>query len=435
MRLLVLSLSANLILSAQPQPQPPPPADTAPLTLSFADALARARQYGVDLQTANIAALLAREDRVQAKAALLPQTQQVDEFLYTQPNGTPSGIWVPNDGPHVYYIYGQAHQDLSFAKRAEYRRTQAAEALARAKADIAARGLFATLAQDYYGLVTAQRKLAYAQQSLADARAFEDLTRKQEQGGEAAHADVVKAQLQTQQRERDLSDAQLAIEKARITLSVLLFPDFRQNFSVTDDIEMAQPLASFEEVQSQALARSPDLRAAQASIQQETASISEARAAFLPAPFLDYFYGIEANQVAIHDRAGHNNLGSVFDVGVNIPLWTWGATQSKVRQAELRQQQAKVELSAAQRQLLANLNSAYREAQLAQSQLDSLRNSLTLSNESLRLTTLRYQGGEATALEVVDAQNTLVGARNALEDGLARYRASIANLQSLTGNF
>jgi len=431
-RALLLTLLVTLSLSAQPQP---PPAGTAPVTLSFTDALARARQYGVELQTANIAALLAREDRIQAKAALLPQTQQVDEFIYTQPNGTPSGVWVPNDGPHIYYVYAQAHQDFSFAKRAEYRRTQAAEALARARADMAARGLFATLTQDYYGLVTAQRKLMYAEQSLRDARAFEDLTRKQEQGGEAARADVVKAQLQTQQRERDLSDAQLNIDKARITLAVLLFPDFRQNFSVIDDIEMAPPLGSFEEVESQALARSPDLRAAQASIQQETASISEARAAYLPAPFTDYFYGLEANQLAHYDRDHHNNLGSVFDVGVNIPLWTWGATQSRVRQAQLRQQQAKVELSAAQRQLAANLNSSYREAQLAQSQLDSLRNSLALAGESLRLTTLRYQAGEATALEVVDAQNTLVAARNALEDGLARYRAAVANLQSLTGNF
>ena len=82
MRTLVIALSVALALCAQ---QPPP---VAPLTLTFAEALQRARQYGVDLQTANIAALLAREDRIQAKAALLPQTQQVDEFIYTQPNGT-----------------------------------------------------------------------------------------------------------------------------------------------------------------------------------------------------------------------------------------------------------------------------------------------------------------------------------------------------------
>lgn len=406
-----------------------------PITLTFTDALAGARQYAPDLQSANIAALLAREDRIQAKAALLPQTQQVDEFIYTQPNGSPSGVFVPNDGPHVYYAYAQAHQDFSIAHRAEYRRAQAPEALAQAKADLAGRGLFATLAGDYYGLVIAQRKLANSQQSLSDARAFEDITQKQEQGGEAAHADVIKAQLQTRQRERDLADAQLAIDKSRLTLAVLLFPDFQQNFLVTDDIDQTPPLQSFEDIQQQAQLKSPELRIAQATVRQEAAGVSAARAAYLPAPFFDYFYGLQANQLAHFNHDHQDNLGSVVDIGVNIPLWTWGAAQSRVRQAHLREKQANLELSLAQRQLIANLNSSYREAQLAQSELDSLRSSLALATESLRLTILRYQGGEATALEVVDAQSTLAAARNALDDGLLRYRIAIAVVQTLTGNF
>jgi outer membrane protein TolC len=51
----------------------------------------------------------------------------------------------------------------------------------------------------------------------------------------------------------------------------------------------------------------------------------------------------------------------------------------------------------------------------------------------LRLTYLRYQSGEATALEVVDAQTTLALARNAYDDGLSRYRIALANIQTLTG--
>jgi outer membrane protein TolC len=435
MRALALTLSVTLGLVAQQQPPPGPAPSGQPLTITFADALQRARQYGIDLQTANIAALLAREDRIQAKAAFLPQTQQVNQFIYTEPNGTPSGVFVPNDGPHVYYIYAQAHEDWSPAKRAEYHRTLAAEALAQAKADLAARGLFGTVAQDYYGLAIAQRKLANALESLRDAQAFQDITQKQETGGEAAHADVIKAQLQTQQRQRDVSDAQLAIDKARLTLAVLLFPDFQQNFAVVDDLEQLPALASLDEVQSQVLAKSPELRVAQATIRQEESGISAARAAYLPVFSFDYFFGIEANQIAIYNQDHLRNLGSSVQAGMTIPLWNWGATQSKVRQAQLRQQQAKLELSFAQRQLLTNVNSSYREAQLAQAQLNSLRNSLDLSRESLRLTNLRYQAGEATALEVVDAQSTLAAARNALDDGLSRYRLALATIQTLTGNF
>ena len=47
---------------------------------------------------------------------------------------------------------------------------------------------------------------------------------------------------------------------------------------------------------------------------------------------------------------------------LQLPIWNWGAGYSKVKQADLRRQQAHVELSFAQRQLLANLRSFYEEA-------------------------------------------------------------------------
>jgi outer membrane protein TolC len=101
----------------------------------------------------------------------------------------------------------------------------------------------------------------------------------------------------------------------------------------------------------------------------------------------------------------------------------------------LRQRQAEFDLSQTQRQLRANIESFYLEARTSQLQVDSLRSSSALAAESLRLTVLRYRAGEATALEVADAQTTVVQARNAYDDGLARYRVALANLQTLTGTF
>ena len=64
-----------------------------------------------------------------------------------------------------------------------------------------------------------------------------------------------------------------------------------------------------------------------------------------------------------------------------------------------------------------------------------LSSSAELATESLHLTTLRYKAGEATVLEVVDAQNGFTLARNAYDDGAARYRLALANLQTLTGSY
>lgn len=66
---------------------------------------------------------------------------------------------------------------------------------------------------------------------------------------------------------------------------------------------------------------------------------------------------------------------------------------------------------------------------------DALRQAADLASESLRLTTLRYKGGVATVLEVVDAQNAMATARNAYADGQTRYRVALAVLQTVTGPF
>jgi len=106
-----------------------------------------------------------------------------------------------------------------------------------------------------------------------------------------------------------------------------------------------------------------------------------------------------------------------------------------VKQAELNRDRTKVELSFTQRQFAANLQSFYHEASTSRAQLGSLQQSFELASESLRLTTLRYQAGEATVLEVVDAQNTLTLTHDAYDDAQARYRVAVAELQTLTGAF
>jgi outer membrane protein TolC len=135
----------------------------------------------------------------------------------------------------------------------------------------------------------------------------------------------------------------------------------------------------------------------------------------------------------VNGPSGASNLGSSAAATLNIPIWNWGATQSRVKQADLRRAQAQRELSLAQRKLLAEIKSLYAEAETALNELAGLNRSAELAADSLRLTTLRYTGGEATILEIVDAQNTSVQANTAYQDGAVRYRVALANLQTLTG--
>jgi outer membrane protein TolC len=434
-----LLLACALVFRTEAQPpipaqQPGQLAPTATVSLTLQDALGRARAYSQQFQAATIAAASAREDLVQARAAFFPTLNYFNQYTYTQGNGTPTGTFVAANGVHVYNSQAAVHGELfSVTRRAEYRRAMFAQAAAQAKQEIAARGLVATVVGAYYGLIAGQRHIVNAQKTLEEARRFMDITQKQEAGGEVAHADVVKAELNLELRKRELQDAELNVEKARIALGVLLFPDINQQYGVEDDLATMGTLPPLPEIQSAASIRSPDVRAAEASLKAAHYGVSAAKGAYYPSLVYDYFFGIDANQLAIRGPDGQNNLGSVAQGTVNIPVWNWGALRSKVRQAELQRQQAQVDLTAAQRALQSNISLFYLEAQTASAQVESLRHSAELSAESLRLTLLRYQAGEATALEVSDAQSTLAQARNAYDDGLTRYRVSLASLQILTG--
>ena len=414
--------------------------NSAPLTVTLQDAIARARKNDPVYHAALTAYGSAKEDRVQGRAALLPGVNYDAGFLYTQGNGTSTGRFVAANGVHEYLSQGNIHQDISLQGIAEYRRTRATEAVAQARSEIAARGLVVTVVQAYYHFVVAQRKYDTAQRAASQGGRFLDISQKLEQGGEVAHSDVIKAQIQFQQQQRDLQEAELEMNRTRLELAVLIFPDFNQHFSVVDDLQTPEPLPSFTEVQTAAARQNPELRAAVGTLQEARQQVGAAWSGFLPSLKLDYFYGIDANHFATRqfDPASQmavHNLGYAATATLQLPVWNWGANRSRLKQASLQREQAQLELTFTQRQLLARLRTLYDEAQTARSELDSLNQSAELAAESLRLTTLRYQSGEATVLEVVDAQNTSTLARNAFSDGQSRFRVALANLQTLTGTF
>ena len=148
---------------------------------------------------------------------------------------------------------------------------------------------------------------------------------------------------------------------------------------------------------------------------------------------MNFIYGIDAPQFAKRGPDGVQNLGYSIGGTLDIPVWNWLSTQKRVKQSEIRRDVAKVSLTAAQRRLVATLEEAYAEATAARDQMDLLDQSVRTASESLRLTKLRYAAGEATALEVVDAQTTWLSVETAQTDGVVRYQNALAGLHLLTG--
>jgi outer membrane protein TolC len=433
--LLALPLSMTAAAFAQQTVGAPP----SSITLEQAIALARTNEPNFAAAAANkrVTAL----DHSIAQAALLPQVSYHNQVLYTQPNGSFNGAgpvgsqaaprFIANNAVREYASQGVFNETLGLRQLTEVSRAAAADAVAAAELEIARRGLVSAVTGLFYQALAADHKVDVGRRAAGEATSFTNLTQQRESAREAAHADVVKAQLQQQQRDRDLADALLEQQKAHLDLGVLLFADPRAAYTLVPGAVV--PLPARADVDAAAMKLNPELHQAMASLRVSSLDVTAARAAYLPDIGLNFTYGIDAAQFAVNGRDGVKNLGYSASATLDIPVWDWLSTQHRVRQSEILRDAAHTALTATQRRLIAQLDEFYAEAGTSRDQLQSLDQSVQTAGESLRLTRLRYTAGEATVLEVVDAQNSLTTAEIAREDGTIRYQLALTNLQLLTG--
>ena len=209
------------------------------ITLQQAIALARANEPNFAAAAANkrVTAL----DHSIAQAALLPGVSYHNQVLYTQPNGAFNGggpvgsqsapRFIANNAVREYASQGVVTETFGLQQLTAVSRASAADAVAAAELEIARRGLVATVTGLFYQALAADHKVDVGRRAAGEAAGFTQLTQQRESAREGAHADVVKAQLLQQQRDRDLADALLEAQKSHLDLGVLLFPDPRAAYN------------------------------------------------------------------------------------------------------------------------------------------------------------------------------------------------------------
>ncbi len=445
----ILLLRFQAAWAGQTPPSQQPDPNAAPILITLEEAIRRAQTIDPGLAAASANRGAASLDRSIVRSTFLPQAVYHNQYVYTQPNGeavppvgsgSNSGAstqntqkFIANNGVREYASQAVVTEAIGMQQIADYRRAGAISAQATAQFEVARRGLVAAVVDAYYTLLAADRKLGVATRALNEAHDFQTLSEQREAGREVAHADVVKASLQSQQRERDLADARIAASKARLDLGVLLFPDPRTPYKLQDDTDHSPTAPLRGEVEVAAAKNNPDLKSAIAALQASDQDVSVAKAGYIPDLLLNYTYGIDAPEFAANGQGGARNLGYSASVTLDIPVWDWLATRDRVKQSELRRKEVTAVLNYTQRRLMAELEEFYSETRTAGDALVSLEKSVSTARESLRLTKLRYKAGDATVLEVVDAQTALVGVETSYADGIVRYRLALANLQTLTG--
>src|SRR5262249_2798595 len=113
--------------------------------------------------------------------------------------------------------------------------------------------------------------------------------------------------------------------------------------------------------------------------------------------------------------------GDAEYIGLTVSwnVWDWGATQSKVNQAEAKQNIVKTEAAALADAVALDVRLKWLDAKAGFDNLASARTQVEAAEEAMRLQRVRFEAGAATATDVLDAQAEV--ARGRLRDTVARY--------------
>lgn len=442
--------------SPQPTPSPqtttptpgttPSPASSAPAgpqpaasPLSFDEVLRLANTQVSGLRQAQLNESLAEEDVRQAHAAFLPKVTAPLDYIYTSPAlGLPKSeprapSYLANNAISEYQalVSVAGDVDISGRLRATLARNRALLEAARAGTEVAHSALRQATVEAYYGLALAAAQTRSAEQNLAAAQEFEHITSLLLSGGEVAPVDLTRAQLQTNQREGELEQARANESVAADALRVFVGYEAARALAVADLSTLIPATGEVERLTADTVGRRPELAQFDAQIRAAEQDIRVAHADRLPQFSYTINGGFDTDSLRPPRLKEHTGFSAAFNL--TIPIFDWGATRSRERQAKVKLQVAENERAQAVRGFAQQFSSARTQALSAAARIRLATAGVKLAQSNLDASVARYRAGEAQIVEVTDAQTTLAAQRLAFFQALFDYQVALARLRQAAG--
>jgi outer membrane protein TolC len=407
--------------------------------ITLDDALRLSNALSSSFQQAGLNEQIAAEDVRQAQAAFLPRVTAPLSYLYTSPAlGLPPGTprtpsFIANNAIGEYQAYVNVAGDFDIAGRlrATLAKNRALLEAAHAGTEVARRALAQAVTEAYYGLALATAQRGAAEQNLAAAEEFERITSLLLSGGEVASVDLTRAQLQTIGRRDELERALANEAVAAGGLRVLVGYEFMQPISTTD-LAMAAPVDSeFLRYKVDDISRRPEFAQFGAQLRAARQEVKIARADRLPQLSYSILGGFDSDSLRPPRLKEHT--GASGAISLTIPIFDWGTSRSKERQARLREQIAENERTVALRGFTQEFYAAQAQVASAVTRIRLAGTGITQAQSNLDASIARYRAGEAQIIEVTDALTTLAAQRFALYQAIFDYQTALARLRQATG--
>lgn len=292
----------------------------------------------------------------------------------------------------------------------------------------------AAVADTYFGLLALREQIAIGNEDIAAIDGILRIVRLKVRAGTASHLDLAQEQAQIEAVQRELPVLEEQALEEQVALAVLIGKP-PEGFTVAAQDSAAVQLPQVAPgLPSQLLLRRPDVAAAEASLAAAHANLQAARAAFLPQFALSASAGFSsaATNALLHGPsflwdAGAQVVQTIFDGGKLIGQKQLAyATQEELIASY---QTAVLNAYADVERALGQVRNYAREEQHLRQEVDAAR-------EAFQISQLQYRQGVADLLNVLQAQQTLFGARDALAEArLARLQATVHLYAALGGGW
>ena len=288
-------------------------------------------------------------------------------------------------------------------QKRELRRDSAQGATAIATSDQAdlTRNLLFTLRSAFVQMLQAKAFRALAQDNLTTYDQVLSLSRDRLQAGDIAQIDFDRLQLQRVQYESDVQTAQVNLRLAALQLLRLLNDSTPvDQFDVTGSFDFSPPDQTLEALRQDAVDTRPDLKAAMQAVEKAK---TDHRLAVANGS-VDPTFSIDAG-FPQSPQSYTPPLNQYVGIGVSVPLRMFDRNQGEKLRTELDIERNDELAGAAQRQVFADVDSAYATVMSAVALLQPYR--ATYLDQATRVrdtVTFSYQNGGASLLEFVQAQ-------------------------------
>ena len=277
-------------------------------------------------------------------------------------------------------------------------------------------------------VILAKESLALARENLKAFQEIVSINSARVNAGDLAQVELVRSRVAALQFRNAVLQAEARLRTARTRLQTLMGRTIPSpGFDVSGEFKRSEVQVALPELRQQALERRPDLQALDRDQARSLANIRQQEALGK----VDLTIGAQIHrQYGDGVQASGNALGLFF----SAPLPLFNRNQGEIQRARQEQRQIEARIQALRSEILNEVENAYQQWQTSKDLLASIETGMLEQARQVRETTeYSYRRGEASFVELLDAQRAFNDTVQSYNEARADFAKSLYLIDSITG--